>query len=177
MGQRNHDKSNQNESDEKIRLSMIKETASLYIGQLHLYYKAKRSGLNELIKLFTKFHSSLRLNKCGSVNTCLSTYKKVKVTQQLLNVLFSEDNDQLDTVCHVAKYLKENEQNKLDALKKIEGIPTLEEINQIALKTYTSNGYAELARRELIPFPFSSNILCEGNVLSKSFYIYFTYSS
>ena len=131
MGQRNHDKSNQNESDEKIRLSMIKETASLYIGQLHLYYKAKKSGLNELIKLFTKFHSSLRLNKCGSVNTCLSTYKKVKVTQQLLNVLFSEDNDQLDTVCHVAKYLKENEQNKLDALKKIEGIPTLEEINQI----------------------------------------------
>ena len=54
-------KSNQNESDEKIRLSMIKETASLYIGQLHLYYKAKRSGLNELIKLFTKFHSSYDL--------------------------------------------------------------------------------------------------------------------
>ena len=59
---------------------------------------------------------------------------------------------------HLAKYLKENEQNKLDALKKIEGIPTLEEINQIALKTYTSNGYAELDRRELIPFPFSQDL-------------------
>ena len=33
----------------------------------------------------------------------------------------------------------------------------VEEINQIALKTYTSNGYAELARRELIPFPFSQD--------------------
>ena len=33
----------------------------------------------------------------------------------------------------------------------------VEEINQIALKTYISNGYAELARRELIPFPFSQD--------------------
>ncbi len=33
----------------------------------------------------------------------------------------------------------------------------VEEINQIALKTYTNNGYAELARRELIPFPFSQD--------------------
>jgi ribosomal protein S18 acetylase RimI-like enzyme len=33
----------------------------------------------------------------------------------------------------------------------------VEEINQIAFKTYTSNGYAELARRELIPFPFSQD--------------------
>jgi len=33
----------------------------------------------------------------------------------------------------------------------------VEEINRIALKTYTSNGYAELARRELIPFPFSQD--------------------
>lgn len=34
----------------------------------------------------------------------------------------------------------------------------VEEINQIALKTYTSNGYAELDRRELIPFPFSQDL-------------------
>ena len=33
----------------------------------------------------------------------------------------------------------------------------VEEINQIALKTYTSNGYEELARRELILFPFSKD--------------------
>ena len=42
------------------------------------------------------------------------------------------------------------------------------EINRIALKTYTSNGYAELARRELIPFPFSEDtgdiILMEKNL-------------
>ena len=45
----------------------------------------------------------------------------------------------------------------------------VEEINQIALKTYTSNGYAELARRELIPFPFSKDtgdiILMEKNLV------------
>ena len=44
----------------------------------------------------------------------------------------------------------------------------VEEVNQIALKTYTSNGYAELARRELIPFPFSQDtgdiILMEKNL-------------
>ena len=34
----------------------------------------------------------------------------------------------------------------------------VEEINQIALETYTSNGYAELDRRELIPFPFSQDL-------------------
>jgi ribosomal protein S18 acetylase RimI-like enzyme len=34
----------------------------------------------------------------------------------------------------------------------------VEEINQIALKTYTSNGYAELDRRELIPFPVSQDL-------------------
>jgi len=33
----------------------------------------------------------------------------------------------------------------------------VEEINQIALKTYTINGYSELGRRELIPFPFSQD--------------------
>ena len=33
----------------------------------------------------------------------------------------------------------------------------VEEVNQIALKTYTSNGYMELARRQLIPFPFSED--------------------
>ena len=33
----------------------------------------------------------------------------------------------------------------------------VEEVNQIALKTYTSNGYSELSRRKLIPFPFSKD--------------------
>ena len=33
----------------------------------------------------------------------------------------------------------------------------MEEVNQIALKTYTSSGYTELARRQLIPFPFSED--------------------
>jgi GNAT superfamily N-acetyltransferase len=44
----------------------------------------------------------------------------------------------------------------------------VEAINQIAVKTYTSNGYTELARRELIPFPFSQDtgdiILMEKNL-------------
>ena len=34
----------------------------------------------------------------------------------------------------------------------------VEEINQIALKTYTSNGYSEIDRRELIPFPFAQDL-------------------
>lgn len=38
----------------------------------------------------------------------------------------------------------------------------VEEVNQIALRTYTSDGYAELARRELIPFPFSQDT---GNII------------
>ena len=41
-------------------------------------------------------------------------------------------------------------------------------INQIALKIYTNSGYAELARRELVPFPFSQDtgdiILMEKNL-------------
>tara|TARA_B100001173_G_C15776288_1_gene457319 strand:- start:49 stop:651 length:603 start_codon:yes stop_codon:yes gene_type:complete len=44
----------------------------------------------------------------------------------------------------------------------------VEEINQIAVKTYTSNGYSELGRRKLIPFPFSEDtgdiILMEKNL-------------
>ena len=44
----------------------------------------------------------------------------------------------------------------------------VEEVNKIALKTYTTNGYKELARRELIPFPSSQDtgdiILMEKNL-------------
>ena len=44
----------------------------------------------------------------------------------------------------------------------------VEAINQIALKIYTNSGYAELARRELVPFPFSQDtgdiILMEKNL-------------
>ena len=44
----------------------------------------------------------------------------------------------------------------------------VEEVNKIALKTYITNGYKELARRELIPFPFSQDtgdiILMEKNL-------------
>ena len=44
----------------------------------------------------------------------------------------------------------------------------VEAINQIAVKTYTSNGYTELARRELVPFPFAQDtgdiILMEKNL-------------
>ena len=44
----------------------------------------------------------------------------------------------------------------------------VEEVNKIALKIYTSTGYAELDRRELIPFPFSQDtgdiILMEKNL-------------
>ena len=47
------------------------------------------------------------------------------------------------------------EEAKASGAKKI--TLQVEEINQIAFKTYTSNGYAELARRELIPFPFSQD--------------------
>ena len=47
------------------------------------------------------------------------------------------------------------EEAKASGAKKI--TLQVEEINQIALKTYTNNGYAELARRELIPFPFSQD--------------------
>ena len=47
------------------------------------------------------------------------------------------------------------EEAKASGAKKI--TLQVEEINQIALKTYTSNGYVELARRELIPFPFSQD--------------------
>ena len=58
------------------------------------------------------------------------------------------------------------EEAKASGAKKI--TLQVEEINQIALKTYTSNGYAELARRELIPFPFSQDtgdiILMEKNL-------------
>ena len=46
----------------------------------------------------------------------------------------------------------------------------VEEINQIAVKTYTSNGYSELGRRKLIAFPFSADtgdiILMEKNLYS-----------
>ena len=59
------------------------------------------------------------------------------------------------------------EEAKASGAKKIS--LQVEEINQIALKTYTSNGYAELARRELIPFPFSQDtgdiILMEKNLV------------
>ena len=47
------------------------------------------------------------------------------------------------------------EEAKASGAKKI--TLQVEEIDQIALKTYTSNGYVELARRELIPFPFSQD--------------------
>ena len=44
----------------------------------------------------------------------------------------------------------------------------VEAINQIALKIYTNSGYAESARRELVPFPFSQDtgdiILMEKNL-------------
>ena len=44
----------------------------------------------------------------------------------------------------------------------------VEAINQIALKIYTSTGYAELARRELVQFPFAQDtgdiILMEKNL-------------
>ena len=44
----------------------------------------------------------------------------------------------------------------------------MEEVNKIALKTYATNGYKELARGELIPFPFSQDtgdiILMEKNL-------------
>ena len=33
----------------------------------------------------------------------------------------------------------------------------VEEINQIAKKTYTNNGYLELGHRKFIPFPFSKD--------------------
>jgi GNAT superfamily N-acetyltransferase len=62
---------------------------------------------------------------------------------------------------------KAEEEAKASGAKKI--TLQVEEINQIALKTYTSNGYAELARRELIPFPFSKDtgdiILMEKNLV------------
>ena len=51
---------------------------------------------------------------------------------------------------------KAEEEAKASVAKKI--TLQVEEINQIAIKTYTSNGYAELARRELIPFPFSQDL-------------------
>ena len=47
------------------------------------------------------------------------------------------------------------EEAKASGAKKI--TLQVEEINQLALKAYTSNGYSELARRELIPFPFSQD--------------------
>ena len=47
------------------------------------------------------------------------------------------------------------EEAKASGAKKI--TLQVEEFNQIALKTYTNDGYAELARRELIPFPFSQD--------------------
>ena len=44
----------------------------------------------------------------------------------------------------------------------------VEEINQIALKTYIKNDYLEIDRRQLIPFPFSEDtgdiILMEKNL-------------
>jgi len=33
----------------------------------------------------------------------------------------------------------------------------VEEINTLAMKTYLKNGYREVDRRELIPFPFSND--------------------
>ena len=33
----------------------------------------------------------------------------------------------------------------------------VEEINTLAMKTYLKNGYQEVDRRELIPFPFSND--------------------
>ena len=50
---------------------------------------------------------------------------------------------------------KAEEVAKANGAKKIS--LQVEEVNQIALKTYTSNGYTELARRQLIPFPFSED--------------------
>ena len=35
----------------------------------------------------------------------------------------------------------------------------VKEINQIAAKTYTSNGYSELGQRKLIPFPFLKTLV------------------
>ena len=58
------------------------------------------------------------------------------------------------------------EEAKASGAKKI--TLQVEEVNQIAVKTYTSNGYTEFARRELIPFPFSQDtgdiILMEKNL-------------
>ena len=50
---------------------------------------------------------------------------------------------------------KAEEVAKANGAKKIS--LQVEEVNQIALKTYTSSGYTELARRQLIPFPFSED--------------------
>lgn len=112
-------------------LSWVKNTGGIYISYLHEYYNAKQNGFEKLKKMFLNFHSSLRLNKCGTVNICLSTYKKTKVLQHLLEIFILDENTNLGTVRSVYNYFKVGEKKILDKLKLEQGIPTLEEINKI----------------------------------------------
>lgn len=51
--------------------------------------------------------------------------------------------------------------SKADEVAQAKGVNSItlqvEEINQIALKTYVKHGYSEVSRRELIPFSFSDD--------------------
>ncbi len=118
-------------TDDSNSLSRTKDTGGLYISYLHEYYNAKRNGFNKLKKMFLKFHSSLRLNKCGAVNTCLSTYKKTKVLQQLLEIFISDENVKLNSVRSMYNYFELGQKKQLEKLKMEQGIPKLEEINKI----------------------------------------------
>ena len=56
--------------------------------------------------------------------------------------------------------------SKADEVATAKGVNSItlqvEEINQIALKTYVKHGYSEVSRRELIPFSFSDDT---GNII------------
>eukprot|EP00943_MAST-04B_sp_MAST-4B-sp1_P001615 g1615.t1 len=117
--------------DSSNSLSQIKETGGIYTSFLHEYYKAKRNGFDKLKKTFLNFHFSLRLNKCGATNTCLSTYKKTKVLQHLLEIFISDKNAEVSTVRSLYNYFQSAEIEQVDKLKMEQGIPTLEEINKI----------------------------------------------
>ena len=117
-------------SHSTFKMSMIKEAGSIYISQMRAYFNAKQSGIMALRQNLNKFHDSLRLKKCGKIDVCLLTYKKLHVLQQLLSVLLP-DGKELSTVTKMVQFFKAQDAKNIDIMRMGQGIPTIEELKQI----------------------------------------------
>eukprot|EP00944_MAST-04C_sp_MAST-4C-sp1_P001277 g1277.t1 len=117
-------------SHSTFKMSMIKEAGSIYISQMRAYFNAKQSGIMALRQNLEKFHDSLRLKKCGKINVCLLTYKKLHVVQQLLSLLLP-DGRELSTVKKMVQFFKVQDAKRIDKMRLGQGIPTLDDLKRI----------------------------------------------